>query len=198
MKLFSSLLRVKSIERYSPRSTGRDGFRRVLGLWQLTSIGLGGLIGVGIFVLTGIVAATQAGPAVSLSFVIAGVASAAAALCYAEFAGMIPVAGSAYTYAYAVLGELVAWVIGWDLAARICAGRRRRVDRLVRLFASAARATRRDDPRMGDGSAWRRRGPYRRSSGDAGESRCGGSLILRIEWGARFQYDDGGASRLRR
>ena len=87
----------------------------MLGLWQLTAIGLGGLIGVGIFVLTGVVAATQAGPAVSLSFVIAGVASAAAALCYAEFAGMIPAAGSAYTYAYAVLGELAAWIIGWDL-----------------------------------------------------------------------------------
>jgi APA family basic amino acid/polyamine antiporter len=113
--LWDELTRVKSIERLQAE-TGRPGqFRRVLGLWQLTSIGLGGLIGVGIFVLTGIVAASQAGPAVSLSFVIAGIASAAAALCYAEFAGMIPVAGSAYTYAYAVLGELVAWVIGWDL-----------------------------------------------------------------------------------
>ena len=86
-----------------------------MGFGKLTAIGLGGLIGVGIFVLTGVVAATQAGPAVSLSFVIAGVASAAAALCYAEFSSIIPVAGSAYTYAYAVLGELVAWIIGWDL-----------------------------------------------------------------------------------
>ena len=85
-----ALLRTKSIEQLQSE-TGRAGqFRRVLGLWQLTSIGLGGLIGVGIFVLTGVVAATQAGPAVSLSFVIAGIASAAAALCYAEFAGMIP------------------------------------------------------------------------------------------------------------
>jgi len=109
-----SLLRTKSIERL--QSEAADGrFRRVLGLWQLTSIGLGGLIGVGIFVLTGVVAATQSGPAVSLSFLIAGVASGAAALSYAEFAGMIPVAGSAYTYAYAVLGELAAWIIGWDL-----------------------------------------------------------------------------------
>jgi APA family basic amino acid/polyamine antiporter len=113
--LWQELTRVKSIEQLQSEADRPGQFRRVLGLWQLTSIGLGGLIGVGIFVLTGIVAATQAGPAVSLSFVIAGVASAAAALCYAEFAGMIPVAGSAYTYAYAVLGEFVAWLIGWDL-----------------------------------------------------------------------------------
>jgi APA family basic amino acid/polyamine antiporter len=110
-----ALMRTKPIAQLQSDIDQPGQFRRVLGLWQLTSIGLGGLIGVGIFVLTGIVAATQAGPAVSLSFAIAGIASAAAALCYAEFAGMIPVAGSAYTYAYAVLGELVAWVIGWDL-----------------------------------------------------------------------------------
>jgi APA family basic amino acid/polyamine antiporter len=108
--------RVKSIDALrTETATSSTGFRRVLGVWQLTSIGLGGLIGVGIFVLTGVVAATQAGPAVALSFLIAGVASGAAALSYAEFAGLIPVAGSAYTYSYAVLGELVAWIIGWDL-----------------------------------------------------------------------------------
>ncbi len=110
-----ALLRIKPLEVLQAETDRPGELRRVLGLWQLTGIGLGGIIGVGIFVLTGIVAATQAGPAVSLSFVIAGIASAAAALCYAEFAGMIPVAGSAYTYSYAVLGELVAWVIGWDL-----------------------------------------------------------------------------------
>jgi APA family basic amino acid/polyamine antiporter len=109
------LSRVKSIERLRAEADRPGNFRRVLGVWQLTSIGLGGLIGVGIFVLTGVVAATQAGPAVALSFLIAGVASGAAALSYAEFAGLIPVAGSAYTYAYAVLGEFVAWIIGWDL-----------------------------------------------------------------------------------
>jgi basic amino acid/polyamine antiporter, APA family len=109
------LMRTKSIEQLQSQIGERGQFRRVLGLWQLTGIGLGGLIGAGIFVLTGVVAATQAGPAVSLSFVIAGTASSAAALCYAEFAGMIPVAGSAYTYGYAALGEVVAWIIGWDL-----------------------------------------------------------------------------------
>ncbi len=110
-----SLARRKSVEQLQQEAgAGRD-FRRVLGLWQLTAIGLGGIIGVGIFVLTGVVAATQAGPAVTLSFIIAGIASAAAALCYAEFAGMIPVVGSAYTYGYAVLGEFAAWLLGWDL-----------------------------------------------------------------------------------
>jgi APA family basic amino acid/polyamine antiporter len=93
----------------------RGELRRVLGLWQLTAIGLGGIIGVGIFVLAGQQAAANAGPAVALSFILAGIASAAAALCYAEFAGLIPVTGSAYTYGYAVLGEGVAWFIGWDL-----------------------------------------------------------------------------------
>ena len=86
-----------------------------LGLWQLTAIGVGGIIGAGIFSLAGAVAHTTAGPAVLISFLVAGVASAAAALSYAEFAGMIPKAGSAYTYGYASLGEVVGWFIGWDL-----------------------------------------------------------------------------------
>ncbi|MBG0850819.1 amino acid permease [Streptomyces spinoverrucosus] len=88
---------------------------RSLGLGQLTAIGVGGIIGAGIFALAGAVANGTAGPAVLVSFLIAGVASAAAALSYAEFAGLIPKAGSAYTYGYAVLGELVGWFIGWDL-----------------------------------------------------------------------------------
>jgi basic amino acid/polyamine antiporter, APA family len=88
---------------------------RTLGLWQLTAIGVGGIIGAGIFALAGAVANETAGPAVLVSFLIAGVASAAAALSYAEFAGMVPRAGSAYTYGYVVLGEVVAWFIGWDL-----------------------------------------------------------------------------------
>ncbi|QKW48426.1 amino acid permease [Streptomyces buecherae] len=88
---------------------------RSLGLWHLTAIGVGGIIGAGIFTLAGTVANGTAGPAVLISFLIAGVASAAAAFSYAEFAGLIPKAGSAYTYGYAVLGELVGWLIGWDL-----------------------------------------------------------------------------------
>ncbi|MET9293898.1 amino acid permease [Streptomyces sp. NPDC003077] len=89
--------------------------QRALGLWQLTAIGVGGIIGAGIFTLAGTVANGKAGPAVLVSFLIAGVASAAAAFSYAEFAGLIPKAGSAYTYGYAVLGELAGWFIGWDL-----------------------------------------------------------------------------------
>ncbi|SDX51645.1 amino acid/polyamine/organocation transporter, APC superfamily [Marininema mesophilum] len=108
-------LRRKSIERLQQEGLEQTGLKRVLGLWNLSAIGLGGIVGVGIFVLTGTAAATKAGPAVLLSFLIAGLASAAAALCYAEFSGMIPVAGSAYTYSYAVLGEFAAWIIGWDL-----------------------------------------------------------------------------------
>ena len=115
MSLIQQLTRHKSIEQLQAELGGRKDFRRVLGLWQLTAIGLGGIIGVGIFVLAGQQAAANAGPAVALSFIIAGIASAAAALCYAEFAGLIPVTGSAYTYGYAVLGEGVAWLIGWDL-----------------------------------------------------------------------------------
>ena len=92
--------------------TGEGGLRKTLGLWQLTAIGVGGIIGAGIFALAGAVANEKAGPAVLLSFLIAGVASAAAAFSYAEFAGLIPRAGSAYTYGYAVLGEPVGWFIG--------------------------------------------------------------------------------------
>ena len=115
MTLIQQLTRHKSIEQLQAEVDQRRDFRRVLGLWQLTAIGLGGIIGVGIFVLAGQQAAMNAGPAVALSFIIAGIASAAAALCYAEFSGLIPVTGSAYTYGYAVLGEGVAWLIGWDL-----------------------------------------------------------------------------------
>lgn len=92
-----------------------SALERTIGLWQLTAIGLGAIIGAGIFALAGTVAKDDAGPAVSLSFIIAGVASACAALSYAEFGGLIPRAGSAYTYGYAVLGEAVGWFIGWDL-----------------------------------------------------------------------------------
>jgi APA family basic amino acid/polyamine antiporter len=91
------------------------GLKRSLGSWSLVLLGIGAIIGAGIFVLTGHAAATNAGPGVVLSFVLAGVACAFAGLCYAEFASMIPIAGSAYTYAYATLGQFFAWIIGWDL-----------------------------------------------------------------------------------
>jgi APA family basic amino acid/polyamine antiporter len=94
---------------------GEHTLQRVLGPWALTALGIGGIIGAGIFVLTGEAAYQNAGPAVILSFVAAGLACAFAALCYAEFASLIPIAGSAYTYGYATLGEVFAWIIGWDL-----------------------------------------------------------------------------------
>ncbi|MEU6814475.1 amino acid permease [Streptomyces sp. NPDC046860] len=109
------ILRRKPIEHIEETEAGEGGLDRSLGLWQLTAIGVGGIIGAGIFTLAGTVANGKAGPAVLVSFLIAGVASACAALSYAEFAGMIPKAGSAYTYGYAVLGEFVGWFIGWDL-----------------------------------------------------------------------------------
>jgi APA family basic amino acid/polyamine antiporter len=106
----------RSIWRRKPISADSDsGLERHLGLWQLTAIGIGAIIGAGIFTLAGTVANGTAGPGVTISFIIAGVASACAALSYAEFGGMIPQAGSAYTYGYAVLGEFAGWLIGWDL-----------------------------------------------------------------------------------
>ncbi|HJQ20410.1 MAG TPA: amino acid permease [Gemmatimonadaceae bacterium] len=94
---------------------GEHTLRRALGAWNLTLLGIGAIIGAGIFVLTGQAAAAYAGPAVVLSFVISGIGCVFAGLCYAEFAAMIPIAGSAYTYSYATLGEFFAWIIGWDL-----------------------------------------------------------------------------------
>ncbi|RUS19915.1 hypothetical protein BC937DRAFT_86709, partial [Endogone sp. FLAS-F59071] len=91
------------------------GLNRVLAVWDLTFIGIGGIIGAGIFVLTGHAAGLNAGPAVVISFVVSGVVAALAALSYSELATMIPVAGSAYTYSYATMGEFIAWIIGWDL-----------------------------------------------------------------------------------
>lgn len=96
-------------------SEGEHSLRRALGAWNLTLLGIGAIIGAGIFVLTGQAAAAYAGPAVMLSFVVAGLGCLFAGLCYAEFAAMIPIAGSAYTYGYATLGEFFAWIIGWDL-----------------------------------------------------------------------------------
>src|SRR5947209_12613549 len=107
----------KSITRLQQEAAaeGQHTLRRALGALNLTTLGIGAIIGAGIFVLTGTAAAQYAGPAVVLSFVLAGVGCLFAGLCYAEFAAMIPIAGSAYTYGYATMGELVAWIIGWDL-----------------------------------------------------------------------------------
>ena len=96
-------------------SEGEHSLKRALGPVNLVALGIGAIIGTGIFVLTGSAAAQYAGPAIVLSFILAGIGCAFAGLCYSEFASMIPVAGSAYTYGYATLGELVAWIIGWDL-----------------------------------------------------------------------------------
>src|SRR5688572_1335514 len=94
---------------------GEHTLKRELGPYNLVSLGVGAIIGTGIFVLIGTAAAQHAGPAIVLSIIIAGLGCAFAGLCYAEFASMIPLAGSAYTYGYATLGELIAWIIGWDL-----------------------------------------------------------------------------------
>jgi APA family basic amino acid/polyamine antiporter len=112
---WKQLWATKSLETLHKEMEGENRLRRILGPVGLTSLGIGAIIGAGIFVTTGEAAATRAGPAVLLSFVVAGLGCALAALCYAEFAAMAPVAGSAYTYAYATLGELLAWIIGWDL-----------------------------------------------------------------------------------
>jgi APA family basic amino acid/polyamine antiporter len=109
------LLATKPLALLLEEMRGENRLRRILGPIQLTSLGVGAIIGTGIFVLTGKAAHDNAGPALILSFVISGIACVFAALCYAEFASMVPVAGSAYTYAYATMGELFAWIIGWDL-----------------------------------------------------------------------------------
>ncbi len=116
------LFATKSMERLMEEMRGENRLRRILGPVQLTSLGVGAIIGTGIFVLTGQAAHDKTGPALMLSFVSAGIACIFAALCYAEFASMVPVAGSAYTYAYATLGELAAWIIGWDLILEYAVG----------------------------------------------------------------------------
>src|SRR5947207_15566972 len=113
---FQRLFATKSLELLKREMEEDEGrLRRCLGPIGLTSLGIGAIIGAGIFVMTGRVAGQDSGPAIMTSFVVAGIGCALAAFCYAEFASMAPVAGSAYTYAYATLGELIAWAIGWDL-----------------------------------------------------------------------------------
>jgi len=122
--LTSRLLRIKPMSLLSEEAgeQGEHTLKRSLGAVNLVTLGIGAVIGAGIFVLTGQAAALYAGPAVALSFVLAGLTCAFAGLCYAEFASIIPIAGSAYTYGYATLGELVAWIIGWDLVLEYAFG----------------------------------------------------------------------------
>lgn len=118
----NQLFATKSVDKLRADAEHGHGLKRALGAFDLVMLGIGAIIGTGIFVLTGQAAAANAGPAVCLSFIAAGLASAFAGLCYAEMASMIPVAGSAYTYAYATMGELVAWIIGWDLILEYLVG----------------------------------------------------------------------------
>ncbi len=119
-----SLFRTKSIERLmaDAAATGEGTLKRTLGPMSLVALGIGAIIGAGLFVRTAAAIADRAGPSVVLAFVVAGIGCAFAGLCYAEFASMIPVAGSAYTYSYATMGELVAWIIGWDLVLEYAVG----------------------------------------------------------------------------
>ena len=117
----SSLFRTKSIERL--RAQGAEaGLKKTLGPFSLTALGIGAIIGAGLFVRTAAAIAERSGPSVTLSFILASVGCAFAGLCYAEFASMIPIAGSAYTYSYTTMGELVAWIIGWDLILEYAVG----------------------------------------------------------------------------
>jgi APA family basic amino acid/polyamine antiporter len=117
-----SLFATKPLSRIIAESEGEHALKRTLGPVQLVALGIGAIIGAGLFSLTGIAAANHAGPAVVLSFVLAAVGCAFAGLCYSEFSTMIPIAGSAYTYSYATMGELLAWIIGWDLVLEYAVG----------------------------------------------------------------------------
>ena len=111
----NQLFAKKSLKDLLDEAAGDNRLKRALGPVNLTALGVGAVIGAGIFVATGAAAHNTAGPALMVSYVVAGMTCIFAALCYAEFASMAPVAGSAYTYAYTTLGELFAWIIGWDL-----------------------------------------------------------------------------------
>jgi basic amino acid/polyamine antiporter, APA family len=115
--------RIKPLARILAEGSNQErGLQRSLGPWALTAMGIGAIIGTGIFVLTGVGSATRAGPALTISFVIAGIVSALAALCYAEVSSKVPISGSAYTYTYATLGEFFAWIVGWALVLEYALG----------------------------------------------------------------------------
>src|SRR5262249_17404730 len=120
----ADLFKTKSVDTLLAESqeSGEHSLKRTLGPFNLILLGIGAIIGAGLFVRTAAAIADRAGPSVTLAFIVAGVGCAFAGLCYAEFASMIPVAGSAYTYSYATMGELVAWIIGWDLVLEYAVG----------------------------------------------------------------------------
>src|SRR5271169_2806119 len=120
----ANLLKCKPLDMLTREAseTGEHSLKRALGPVNLITLGIGAIIGAGIFVLTGSAAAQYAGPAIVLSFVLAGLGCVFAGLCYSEFASLIPIAGSAYTYGYATLGEIFAWIIGWDLVLEYAFG----------------------------------------------------------------------------
>src|SRR5438270_4575218 len=117
----SWLFRTKSIDRLRAER-GETALKRTLGPWSLVALGIGAIIGAGLFVRTADAIAQRSGPSVTLAFILAGVGCAFAGLCYAEFASMIPIAGSAYTYSYTTMGEFIAWIIGWDLVLEYAVG----------------------------------------------------------------------------
>ena len=118
-----SLFRKKSLDGLMAQAADSEqGLKRTLGSGSLIALGIGAIIGAGLFVRTAAAAGEHAGPAVTLSFIVAALGCAFAGLCYAEFASMIPIAGSAYTYAYATMGELIAWIIGWALILEYALG----------------------------------------------------------------------------
>src|SRR5215470_14451392 len=123
-KSMGSIFKTKSLETIKAEAaeSGEHSLKRVLGPVNLVTLGIGAIIGTGIFVLTGQAAAAYTGPAIVLSMILAGIASALAGLCYSEFASAVPIAGSAYTYGYATLGEFFAWIIGWDLILEYALG----------------------------------------------------------------------------
>ncbi len=117
-----NLFAVKPLDRIIAESEGEHSLKRSLSASALIALGIGAIIGAGIFTLTGIAASTEAGPALAISFIFSAIGCAFAGLCYSEFSTMIPIAGSAYTYAYATMGELIAWIIGWDLVLEYAVG----------------------------------------------------------------------------
>jgi APA family basic amino acid/polyamine antiporter len=120
--MLKQLLATKSVDSLIEEAESEKALARSLTAVDLTMMGIGAIIGTGIFVLTGTAAAKNAGPAVLLSFVFAGFAASFAGLCYAELASMIPISGSAFTFTYATMGEFVAWIIGWDLILEYLVG----------------------------------------------------------------------------